>query len=466
MKEIDDLVPLLEAIVSYIDEGVLLTDKDGTVLYQNPAAAELLGAPGNEPLQSLADIKGVDLNDALNQVLKRARDDDGAEGLTPNLIQFDMRIKVHGEMRDLEFHCCRACEAQGHLRLVILRDKTDERRLQTLLSRSSGDLVTKDPSMLKILDRVERVAPMQAPVLIQGESGTGKTHIARLLHRLSGRAKRPFVEVDCGSIPQDQLEAELFGQVRGVNGDSNGERLGKLRAAHNGTLFLDDVSALPLRLQPKLLRAAQDGFFEPVGSDVPVTADVRIISASNHSLREMVEAGTFRADLYYRLSVFPINVPPIRERPGDIPLLLGHFCDKLAERGYPANLEYSPEATRLLLNYPWPGNVREMENAVEHALICAIDNKIVPESLPQDIQYFAGFETPGRMVPRARVDDAENERARIEDALLRAGGNKSVAAKALGIDRTTLWRKMRRLNLLQPEPANGGNGHSVAFHTS
>lgn len=456
MSEITDLVPLLEAIVSYIDEGVLLTKKDGTVLYQNPAAGELLGAPSNEPLQSLADIKSVDLNDALDQVLRRVKQDDRDEPFVPNLIQFDLRIEVREEMRDLEFHCCRACDSQGMLRLVILRDKTDERRLETLLARSSGDLITKDPAMLEILERIEKVAPMQAPVLIQGESGTGKTHIARLLHRLSSRSKRPFVELNCGAIPEALLEAELFGHVKGAFSDALHDRPGKLRAADTGTLFLDEISELPLHLQPKLLRAIQDGIFEPVGSDTPVSADIRVISASDSNLRDLVDAGRFRADLYYRLAVFPVTVPPIRERPGDIPLLLRHFCDKLAERGYPKGLEYSPDATRMLLNYPWPGNVREMENAVEHALICSVDNVILPDCLPQDIRCHAGV-APPNAAPR-RGDGAISERVAIEDALAQARGNKTLAAKYLGVDRTTLWRKMRRLKIMQPGDG-GGDGH-------
>ncbi|MBB4304434.1 transcriptional regulator with PAS, ATPase and Fis domain [Rhodobium orientis] len=444
MREIDDLVPLLEAIVSYIDEGVLLTDRDGTVLYQNPAAAELLVAPGAGPLQSLADIRGVDLKDALDRVLERAPAQP-ENAITPNLIQFDMRIKVRDEMRDLEFHCCRACDTYGNLRLVILRDKTDERRLETLLSRSSGDLVTKDPTMMEILERVERVAPMQAPVLIQGETGTGKTHIARLLHRLSNRSRRPFVEFNCASTPVPLIEAELFGHARGAFGEINGERAGKLKAADTGTLFLDEVSALPAHLQTKLLKALQDGAFEPVGSDTPVTADVRMITASNRNLRGLVEAGEFRADLYYRLAVFPITVPPIRERPGDIPLLLAHFCDKLAERGYPRDFSYSPEARRLLIDYPWPGNVREMETAIEHALICCVDNVIVPESLPHDIRNFDHLPVVS-VKPAVRPSEAD-EKVQIQTALARAGGNKSLAAKYLGIDRTTLWRKMRRLRI-------------------
>ncbi|MCC2112769.1 MAG: sigma 54-interacting transcriptional regulator, partial [Hyphomicrobiales bacterium] len=446
-------MPLLEAIVSYIDEGVLLADRDGNILYQNPAAGELLGAPGNEPLQSLADIKGVDFIAALDKVLERVPEMNSPDD--PNLIQFEMRIEANGEPRDLTFHCCKACEAHGYLRLVMIQDRTDQRRLQNLLARSSGDLITKDPIMLDILERVERVAPMQAPVLLQGESGTGKTHIARLVHRLSRRAKKPFIEVNCGAIPDSLIESELFGHVKGAFTGATQDRIGRFRAAHSGTLFLDEISDIPLHLQPKLLRAIQDGKIEPVGSDTPVSVDVRIISASNQNLRDLVDAGKFRADLYYRLAVFPLHVPPIRERPGDIPLLFQHFCDKLKSRGYPEKVECSSEARRMLLTYPWPGNVRELENAVEHAIICAVGNIILPESLPQDIRNFTG--TPidaGSGNGAASADETMAiERAEIEKALADANGNKSMAARYLGVDRTTLWRRMRRLNISESDLA-------------
>ena len=440
VRELEDLLPLLEAIVSYIDEGVLLADRQGNILYQNPAAGELLGAPGNVPLQSLADIKGVDFIAALDKVLERAPETSSIDN--PNLIQFEMRIEAQGEPRDLTFHCCKACETHGNLRLVMIQDRTDQRRLQNLLSRSSGDLITKDPAMLEILERVERVAPMQAPVLLQGESGTGKTHIARLVHRLSRRTKKPFIEVNCGAIPDTLIESELFGHVKGAFTGATQDRLGRFRAAHTGTLFLDEVSDIPLHLQPKLLRAIQEGRIEPVGSDRSVSVDVRIISASNRNLREMVDEGSFRGDLYYRLAVFPLVVPPIRERPGDIPLLFQHFCDKLKDRGYPEAVECSNEARRMLMSYPWPGNVRELENAVEHAIICAVGNIILPESLPQDIRNFVGRDTRGN-----GGADSARELAEIERALADAKGNKSLAARYLGIDRTTLWRRMRRLNI-------------------
>lgn len=211
-----------------------------------------------------------------------------------------------------------------------------------------------------------------------------------------------------------------------------------------------------MHLQAKLLRVLQDHEFEPVGSDKTVHVDIRIITASNRDLREMVDDGDFRADLYYRLAVFTLNVPPIRERRGDIPLLLKHFCENLEARGYPAGVSCSSEAMQILMNYHWPGNVRELENAVEHALICAVDGTVKTESLPEQIrmsvlakQVWSGAERAVSQHEESTVAADEDNMARreIENALIQANGNRSAAAKLLGVDRTTLWRRMQRLQI-------------------
>jgi len=226
-----------------------------------------------------------------------------------------------------------------------------------------------------------------------------------------------------------------------------------------------------MHLQAKLLRVLQDKEFEPVGSDKTVSVDIRVITASNRSLREMVDAGEFRADLYYRLAVFTLFVPAIRERRGDIPLLLKHFCENLEQRGYAKGVSCSGEAMQILMNYHWPGNVRELENAVEHALICAVNGTVMPESLPEQIRmsvhgtptwsassgatYIGSGPAGGgiNQVP-ARPNETDDEVARreIEQALRRANGNRSRAAQLLGVDRTTLWRRMQRLHLASPNP--------------
>ena len=456
--EKDKIVFLLEAIVAFIDEGVIVAEHDGRVLYHNPAASEMLGLPGNEPIGSLNDALGVDQHKDLEEVIARsARAPASAQKGSDSgndFVLFQKRRRVRGELRELEFHCCRTGKTLGEMWLVIIRDVTERHRLEMLIDRSRGDLVTNDRKVLALVERVHQVAPSSASVLLQGESGTGKTHIARLVQRLSKRANKPFVEVNCAAIPSTLIESELFGHVKGAFTGATRDREGRFAAADGGTLFLDEIAEVPMHLQAKLLRAIQDQEFEPVGSDRTIRVDIRLITASNKDLRELVDAGKFRADLYYRLAVFTLQIPPIRERPGDIPLLLKHFCENLEQRGYPGDIVCSPEAMQMMMNYHWPGNVRELENAVEHAIICSVDKVVLPESLPEQIRNFSRAAQPTGDILQspagsrsAEREHEQNARREIEQALALARGNKSKAAKYLGVDRTTLWRRMQRLKL-------------------
>ncbi len=457
----EQLRVLLEAVVSFIDEGVIVADLDGRVIYHNPAAATLLGAAGNQPLTSLHEVLGISRDQSIDKALAQAARVVQKSGELTDFVRFQRRITVNGEARYLELLSCQTCELVGQTRLMILRDVSERNRLEMLIDRSRGDLVTNDRKVLALLERVHQVAPSNASVLLQGESGTGKTHIARLIHRLSRRSEKPFVEVNCAAIPTSLIESELFGHVKGAFTGAMRDRPGRFQAAHKGTLFLDEIAEIPMHLQAKLLRVLQDQEFEPVGSDKTVRVDIRIITASNRDLREMVDEGTFRADLYYRLAVFTLNVPPIRERRGDIPLLLKHFCENLEARGYPAGVSCSNEAMQILMNYHWPGNVRELENAVEHAIICAVDGTVRTESLPEQIRasvhaqsMWSAVEAAGSHASAHRDERAaaEDDQARrdIEQALVQSNGNRSAAAKLLGVDRTTLWRRMQRLQILTP----------------
>ncbi len=460
--EKDKILFLLEAIVAFIDEGVIVAEYDGKVLYHNPAAGELLGIPGNEPLKSLHDAlainKALPLDEAIASAAGKNTGKGGDAGGVSDFVHFQKRLRVKGELRELEFHSCRTGKTLGEMRLVIIRDVTERYRLEMLIDRSRGDLVTNDRKVLALVERVNQVAPSTASVLLQGESGTGKTHIARLVHRLSRRADNPFIEVNCAAIPTTLIESELFGHVKGAYTGATKDRPGRFAAADGGTLFLDEIAEVPLHLQAKLLRAIQDQEFEPVGSDKTVKVNIRLITASNMSLRDMVDAGDFRADLYYRLAVFTLFIPPIRERPGDIPLLLKHFCENLEQRGYPGDINCSPEAMQLMMNYQWPGNVRELENAVEHAIICSVDKTVLPESLPDQIRAagnarFGGTTTVQQMgVGQLSTTSDQSAKHEIEKALALAKGNKSQAARYLGVDRTTLWRRMQRLRLVPDNP--------------
>jgi len=450
----DQLRVLLEAVVSFIDEGVIVADLDGHIIYHNPAAAALLGAARNKPLTSLHEVLGIAAGQSIDGALAQAARAGGQTTELTDFVRFQRKLMVNGESRYLELHSCQTCELVGKTRLMIIRDVTERQRLEMLVDRSRGDLVTNDRRLLSLLERVHQVAPSTASVLLQGESGTGKTHIARLIHRLSRRSDRPFIEVNCAAIPTSLIESELFGHVKGAFTGATRDRPGRFQAASGGTLFLDEIAELPMHLQAKLLRVLQDKEFEPVGSDKTTKVDIRLITASNRDLHDMVDDGDFRADLYYRLAVFTLNVPPIRERRGDIPLLLQHFCENLEARGYQAGVVCSPEAMQILMNYNWPGNVRELENAVEHALICSVDGVVRPESLPEQIRVSVLANQSRPVVHNAiegvGADEEAQARRDIERALVQSNGNRSAAARMLGVDRTTLWRRMQRLQIMAP----------------
>jgi DNA-binding NtrC family response regulator len=325
--------------------------------------------------------------------------------------------------------------------MLIVRDYTDKHQLATMLSQAEDSgLLTNDPQMLDIIARLEQIAPSPAFILLQGESGTGKTQLARYIHARSERANGPYVEVNCAAIPQSLIESELFGHVKGAFTGAHQRREGRFQAANGGTLFLDEISEVPIDLQAKLLRAVQDQCFEMVGSDKTVQVDVRVITASNRNLREAVDDGSFRADLYYRLAVIPIHIPALHERPGDIPLLVEHFSKQLAERGYQKDIEWRPDAMSLMMNYPWPGNVRELRNAIEHGIICAEDGIVTLNSLPQDMHN-------NDMGRTSDINQLEVQRTEIIAALKGARGNRAEAAETLGINRTTLWRRMQKLGI-------------------
>lgn len=444
-----NLTPVLEAIVSYIDEGVIIANPTGNVIYQNPAAMELFGMH-NEPVTHLREIGDFNLQKSMLRAAIDAGEIDAAGRPTGQFVLFEHRIKVNDIYHYLQFHCglINIDNKDEKLRLILIRDKTDQRRLEAVFDPSLQDISTNDPRMLEILNRLHQIAPTEASVLLQGESGTGKTQLARMIHRFSQRSHKPFVEVNCAAIPESLIESELFGHVKGAFTGASHQRIGRFQAAHRGTLFLDEVSEMPLHLQAKLLRAVQDQEFEMVGSDETIKVDIRIIAASNRNLKEMVNLDEFRADLFYRLAVIPLTIPSLRQRPGDIPVLIDHFCDLLGKRGYNTEeLECSQDAIRLMMDYPWPGNVRELENAVEHGIICAKGNQVDEESLPQDIREYQHRNLIHNNKSIKQKSEDEKLRRTISEVLKQCDGNKAKTAQMLGIDRSTLWRRMEKLKI-------------------
>jgi DNA-binding NtrC family response regulator len=321
------------------------------------------------------------------------------------------------------------------------------RREVALLTRQPASapagFVAASRPMQELFRLLARAAQSRHPVLITGESGTGKELVARAVHATSGRG--PFVAVNCAALPENLLESELFGHTQGAFTGADREKPGLFEAAHTGTLFLDEIAELPLALQPKLLRALEYGEIRRVGANAPRNLDVRVIAATNRVLEEEVGANRFREDLFWRLNVLHLHVPPLRERPADIPLLAEHFAALASQNGQAAGsvlLRISPDAMATLTAYPWPGNVRELRNAIERASTLATSQELRAEDLPARIRE------AGRAV--ALVSDASHrqlslkdlERAYIAEVLRQTGGNKSRAAEILGLDRKTLYRKL------------------------
>jgi len=308
-------------------------------------------------------------------------------------------------------------------------------------------IVGRSAAMRDVLDRVLRVAPTDATVLITGESGTGKEVVARALHVSSRRGDKPFVPVNCAAITETLLESELFGHARGAFTGATRARRGLFEEASGGTLFIDEIGETAPGFQAKLLRALQDGEIRRVGESTPVQVDVRIIAATNQDLRKAIAEKRFREDLFYRLNVVPIRIPPLRERREDIPLLVAHFLSRYNARTG-AHRHFQADALQRLMDHPWPGNVRELENMVEQAAALAPEDEILPQDVELDEAPAVPTEAPAEGEGRtlaAAVEDAE--RRAIEGSIGRCDGDLGRVARDLGVSATTLWRKMKRLGI-------------------
>jgi DNA-binding NtrC family response regulator len=314
-------------------------------------------------------------------------------------------------------------------------------------------IIGRDSTMQRLFSTLELVAPMNSTVLIQGETGTGKELIARTIHNNSPRAGERFVAFNAAAIPDGLAEAELFGHVKGAFTGAVGSRVGRFELAHRGTLFIDEVSSMSMPLQAKLLRALQEREVERVGESKPMKLDIRVVAATNTDLRKLVKDGTFREDLFYRLNVIPVMLPPLRARREDIPLLAQHFARKSCRENAVALKPISQEALRILMAYDWPGNIRQFENAIEHAVAMSLTApEIGPEALPEEVHT----RSTSAAIPSVAIPDeginfttvvSDLERDLILRCLEKTGGNKRQAARLLNLSRTTFIDKLQRLNL-------------------
>ncbi|MBT7259647.1 MAG: sigma 54-interacting transcriptional regulator [Desulfobacula sp.] len=360
-------------------------------------------------------------------------------------------ITKDGSTRQLEMTVSAIINHDNILKGVLasFRDMTESFNLSLKaenLSNFAG-IIGKDKAMQDIFRQIRDVALYNYPVHVSGDTGTGKERVAFAIHDISSYGSGAFVPVNCGAIPEGIVESELFGHVKGAFTGAIKERKGRFELAHKGTLFLDEVADLPLKTQVKILRFLQEGSFEKVGGEKKVSVDVRIISAANKNLKEEVMAGRFREDLFYRLNVIPIHLPPLRQRKSDIPLLAGHFLKEAEQESPNAIPELADEALDIMLDYHWPGNVRELKNMIQFSVVRSRGNKILPSDLPMEIIQdrditFRLSNNPKEpeIIPAKGKLDIES----VKTAIKQTGGNKSKAARVLGVGRATLYRFFAR----------------------
>ncbi len=347
------------------------------------------------------------------------------------------------------------------LELSLLEDENAQLRLALKSRFEFGAIHTQDRRTSQALEVARSVASTRANVLLSGESGTGKTMLARAIHEHSDRAAKPFVTVNCGSLPDNLLESELFGHLRGAFSGAHQDREGRIAAAHGGTLFLDEINSAPLDLQVKLLRVLQERSLTPVGGNTEVTVDIRLITATNQDLEAQIRSGRFREDLFYRIHVVSIELPPLRRRMGDLPALCQAFIDRFAQEYQRPLSGLSADCLAVLAGHDWPGNIRQLENALERGVLMAQGDELRPEHLGNDILesvgWKAGKPAPDSLVAGiAHLDHLPSLREALEDpemaiitrALELCAGNRNDAAAMLDINRSTLFNKMRKYGLM------------------
>jgi len=349
----------------------------------------------------------------------------------------NVRLLISGEPKDLQLLVSAApFEYEGsRFAIVILEDMTELNILRRRLKaeHSFSGIVGNDAKMNELYETIRQVAEVNVAIIVQGESGTGKELVAAAIHNEGPRAHKPFVPVNCGALPEGLLESELFGHVKGAFTGALRDKKGRFELAHGGTLFLDEVADLSKVVQAKLLRVLQEGVFERVGDEKTISVDVRIISAVNRDLKQEVRKGNFRDDLYYRLNVVPILMPPLRERKSDIPLLVNHFLNQIEMNTRRNPIKISDEAMVMMINYSWPGNVRELQNAIQFAIVKYDGSVIQPKDLPMELKDQHHLYASRGPSKKLNIES-------VESALRTTGGNKAKAARLLGVGRATLYR--------------------------
>jgi len=429
-----DIRSTFSQMLNTMTDGVLAHDSNRRVFFINHAAEDIMGV-------RVQDVIGKDCHSIFPGPFcgKNCAFCEKGMGIDKP-VRFQSKFKrPDKDTRDLEVSAVPLIseETKNDGALIVFRDMTELTQLRNRIEEGKGfhGIVGKHPSMQRLYSTITDLAKVNIPVLIQGESGTGKEMVAKALHTLSDRDEAPFVPVDCGALPEGILESELFGHVKGAFTSAIRDKKGRFEMANGGVIFLDEIGEMPLSIQVKLLRAIQEKSFVPVGSEKTVHVDVRIVCATNKDLKTLTNKGLFREDLYYRLAVVPLQLPPLRERKMDVPFLVDHFQEQFARENNIQRKPFAPEALDHIISYRWPGNVRELANAIQYSMIKCNESIIRSEHLPMEITVSHKINHISRRGRRPKLSAID-----VEKAMQRASGNKVLAAKMLGVSRTTLYR--------------------------
>ncbi len=434
-----------DIILDSIAEGVFTVDLNWRITSFNSAAERITGIPREEAIGKIcAEVFKATICESACALRKTIQTGEPIVNMEVTI------LRVDGEPVPVSISTAILKDKDGNVigGVETFRDLSEVKELRKELKEkhSFEDIVSKNSRMLELFNILPDVAESESTVLIEGESGTGKELFAKAIHNLSPRRNGPMITVNCGALPENLLEAELFGYKAGAFTDARKDKPGRFELAAGGTIFLDEIGELSPAMQVKLLRVLQERTFEPLGGTESVKADVRVIAATNQNLDELVKKGRFRQDLFYRINVVRLKLPPLRERKEDIPLLVDHFIEKFNRLKGKGIRTVSPDVMFALMNHNFPGNVRELENIIEHAFVLCQGDTIRINHLPDYLRPKQGAE---KMISTAR--NLEEVEARyIEEVLRRNNYNRSAAARELGIHKTTLWRKVKKLGIKLP----------------
>jgi two-component system response regulator HydG len=445
-----DIVKHWKTIVDTLQDGLMVLDPSGNILAVNPAAEKLTGYSAEE----LVGHNCRTLNCTGCDVFGKGPGKEwcklfvsGEVKAKKCMISDKQRRAIHvvknaSVLKDPGGNILGAVETFTDIsEIVRQQQEIATLRKSCHLEEGHHGLLGESPPMQYLFELIENVSQTDAPVLIHGQSGTGKELVARAIHEESPRNKNPFIKVNCAALNENLLESELFGHEKGAYTGADRTRVGRFEAAHEGTIFLDEIGDIPLSTQVKLLRVLEEKEIERVGDHKPIPVDVRIISASNKDLEAMIGDGLFREDLFFRINVFPLNCPPLAERLEDIPPIVKNFIDQNRSKGAKEIVGLTPEAMESLLAYPWPGNVRELRNAIEYAFVLCSGEWIGKEHLPPKIA------TIGKRLSANHAIGSMEERTDLIQTLRRVGGNQSEAARILGVSRVTIWKRIKKYGI-------------------